>query len=172
MRTDDELLKLIRLAKRTKIDPVSISLHMDLSENTDDHDIQSEINLEIPRVHYTMDVASVIGYVKIAAKLKHFEKMIGDIHQKYMQSINGIYGPLMRKLCNDYSMAYNQKIPSDFEMKQIMVNIRTLARELASREDRDEAIFDGKRIEHDIKLMESDLAMDEPIEEVSNGDDD
>jgi hypothetical protein len=39
-------------------------------------------------------------------------------------------------------------------MKAQMVNIRTLAKELALRENRDECIFDGKRIENDLSNLE------------------
>ena len=151
MRSENELLQLIRTAKRKKISPMSISLSMDTTKDLgEDHEIKSDVQVDIPRVHYTMDEDSVVGYIKVAAQLLAFEKKIDELHRQYKRSIECIYGPLMGKLCTDYENAYNKKVPALFDMKTHMVTIRTLARELALRENRDEAIFDGKRIENEL----------------------
>ena len=155
MRDDNELLQLIRTAKRKKITPLSISMEMDFdNDKTPDHEIQSDVTIDLPRVHYTMDENSVVGYIKIAAQLRAFEKKIDELHRQYKRSIECIYGPLMGKLCTDYENAYNKKVPDLFDMKAQMVNIRTLAKELALRENRDECIFDGKRIENELNDLE------------------
>lgn len=154
MKNDNELLQLIRAAKRKKIAPLSISLDMNFDSDTPDNEIQSDEKIDIPKVHYTMDEDSVVGYIKIAAQLLAFEKKIGELHRQYKRSIECIYGPLMSKLCTDYEHAYNKKIPDLFDMKAQMVNIRTLAKELALRENRDECIFDGKRIENELSNLE------------------
>lgn len=154
MRDDNELLQLIRTAKRKKIAPLSISLDMNFDSDTPDNEIQSDEKIDIPKVHYTMDENSVVGYIKIAAQLRAFEKTIDELHRQYKRSIECIYGPLMGKLCTDYENAYNKKVPDLFDMKAQMVNIRTLAKELALRENRDECIFDGKRIENELSNLE------------------
>lgn len=157
MRSENELLQLIRTAKRKKISPMSISLSMDTTKDLgDDHEVKSDEKIDIPKVHYTMDENSVVGYIKIAAQLMAFEKKISELHRQYKRSIECIYGPLMSKLCTDYENAYNKKVPALFDMKTHMVTIRTLARELALRENRDEAIFDGKRIENELEALNGD----------------
>ena len=153
MKTDNELLQLIRTAKRKKIAPLSISLDMNFDSDTPDNEIQSDEKIDIPKVHYTMDENSVVGYIKIAAQLMAFEKKIGELHRQYKRSIECIYGPLMSKLCTDYEHAYNKKIPDLFDMK--VDGKRSIGDLLRSEESTEERTADSDHT----KLTESFLSM-------------
>lgn len=150
MRTDDELLTLIRTDKRKRLNPVHISLDINPYAMGDDHEVFADEQMGLDVVRFTMDQESIVAQIKIAAKLDDFIRKLEKARSAYVTQLNVAYGPLMKEFYRQYSKAFLKNTPDLFEMRQTMVHIRTFAKELALREDKDEAIFDAKRIDNEL----------------------
>ncbi len=161
MRDTDELLWLIRDSKRHKSDGLSISVKLDPNNLGKPYEVNASEEIKVEPVHFTMDTDTVVAQVKYAAYLMSLEQRIRNMRVKYFNSIGSVYGKLMQKYCDDYADAFCQKDPQIFTMKSLMVNITTLAKELAAREDKDEAIFDAKRINNELRMMEDGIDGDD-----------
>lgn len=153
MRNDDELLQLIRTDKRKKVDPVHIELNIFPDNMGADHEVFAEERVDLDVARFTMDQESIVAQIKIATKLGDFIRNLEKLRSNYVKQLAVAYGPLMKEFCNQYSAAYLKKTPDLFEMRQVMAHIRTFAKELALREDKDESIFDARRIERELSNL-------------------
>lgn len=153
MIKDHELIALIRRKKRQKADPVKMSIEISQDKMTTDGELGYEMHTYFEPVHFSIDADTIVAQVKTATALMLFEKAIQDASKKYRDSIGKIYGPLMAEFVSQYSHAFLKKTPSAFEATQVMQHIKAFAGELAMREEAEEAIFDAKRIEDDLKTI-------------------
>ena len=156
MRSDDELLNLIRTDKRKKVNPIHISLDIDPYQMGEDHEVLADEQVNLPVAQFTMDPDSVVAQVKIAAKLDEFINHVEEFRSKYVKQLSVVYGPLMREFYEQYSKALRKKVPDLFEMRQTMAHVKTFAKEISLREDKDEAIFDAKRIDNALETIMED----------------
>lgn len=153
MIDDHDLLTLIRRKKRQKAEPVKLSVEIDPDKMKSDSDLGYEMHTYIEPVHFSINADTIVSQVKTVAALMLFEKEIQEACKKYRNALGKVYGPLMTEFVSQYSKALLQKNPSMFEANQTMQHIKAFAGELAMREEAEEAIFDAKRIEADLKAI-------------------
>lgn len=150
MRSDNELVELIRADKRKPLTPIHIELHIDPYNMGEDHEVLADERCDFPVAQFTMNPDAIAAQVKIAAKLDNFIIHLAQLRATYVKQLGVVYGPLIKDFYNQYSNAYTKKISDLFEMRRTMVHIHTFAKELALREDKDETIFDAKRIDNEL----------------------
>ena len=154
MINDDFLIHLVRENKRQTMKPASITFKFDPQTDGYSFNAEADIAVNVDPVHYTMDVPTVMKQVKMAALLAEFERKVQKIRIDYCKRLDSIYGPLMADFRKQYDDAFRANPKHLFDMQSTMAHVETLAKEMARREDKDEAIFDAKRIENELNNME------------------
>lgn len=154
MINEDYLIHLVRENKRQTMKPSSITFKFDPQTDGYSFNAEADIAVNVDPVHYTMDAPTVMKQVKMATLLAEFERQVQKIRIDYCKRLDSIYGPLMADFRKQYDDAFRAHPKHLFDMQSTMAYIETLAKEMARREDKDEAIFDAKRIENELNKME------------------
>lgn len=150
MKSDNELIQLIRNDKRKSANPVHISIDIGTDTLGEPHEILSTDKFDVPTPFYTIDESAIVAQLKIATKLTEFATVIHNVATKYCRDLDSIYGKLFSEFRKKYGSAYMSNPPKLFEMRQLMEHVKALAKEIALCEDKDESIFDAKRIENEL----------------------
>ena len=155
MRSRDELIKLIRDRKREPFPDVEVSLNMCQPDTALTTDWDTIVNVNLDCAHFSADKDTIIAQAQTAAQLARFAKYVSLRHDRYVARMEKVYGPLMKKLINQLTKAYLAEPSDKFVMQDTLDAIDQLAEEIVLREESEEAIFDGKRIDADLKKLES-----------------
>ena len=153
MRSRDELIKLIRDRKREPFHDVELSLKMGLDDTDLNTDWNSIAKADLNCAHFSVDKKTIIAQATTAAQLARFAEYVTMKHNRYVARMEKVYGPLMGKLISQLTKAYLSD--NHFAIQDNLASIEQFAEEIALREESEEAIFDGKRIDADLKELES-----------------
>ena len=155
MRSRDELIKLIRDSKHEPFHDVELSLRMCQPDTALTTDWDTIVTANLDCAHFSADKETIIAQANAAAQLARFARFVAKKHIKYVARLEKIYGPLMEKLVGQLTKAYLAEPTDVFAMQENIDAIDQLAEEIALREESEEAIFDGKRIDADLKDLEN-----------------
>jgi phage FluMu protein gp41 len=155
MRSDNELLRLIRDAKHVPMSDVELSLSMCQPDTslTTEWDTIAKLNLD--NTHFSADPDTIVAQANTAVQISRFIKDLQELRDNYVKTLGNIYGPLMPKLIKQLTKAYLSNPSDKFAMRENSDAIEQLAEGICLRESSEEAIFDGKRIDADLKELEN-----------------
>lgn len=151
---DNKILKLIRDGKRKPFDPIDIGIKLDKDNVALSADSWSDIaRLDLGHVHFSINKDVMMAQAMAYVQLKKFYNLLGRKLVQYNNELSNVYGDYAPRLVDKLSKAYMADPVDMFKIDKIIAELDTLFACITSREDREESIFDGKRIEEELVRM-------------------
>lgn len=151
---DNKILKLIRDGKRKPFDPIDIGIKLDKDNVALSADSWSDIaRLDLGHVHFSINKDVMMAQSMAYVQLKKFYNLLGRKLVQYNNELSNVYGDYAPRLVDKLSKAYMADPVNVFKIDKIIAELDTLFASITSREDREESIFDGKRIEEELIRM-------------------